>query len=91
MSGPERRRPLALTLGEPAGIGPDIAITAWLARERESIPPFILVGDSGMLDPEVYEGIAQNHPGRILTVYIRDVSGERRDREVREIGDSLAA
>lgn len=53
--------------------------------------PFILVGDSGMLDPEVYEGIAQNHPGRILAVYIRDVSGERRDREVREIGDSLAA
>ena len=49
MSGPERRRPLALTLGEPAGIGPDIAIAAWLARERESIPPFVLVGDADLL------------------------------------------
>jgi len=26
------RRPLALTLGEPAGIGPDITFAAWLRR-----------------------------------------------------------
>lgn len=51
--------------------------------------PFILVGDSGMLDPEVYEGIVENHPGRILAVYIRDVSGRARDREVQRIGESL--
>ena len=53
--------------------------------------PFILVGDSGMLDPEVYEGIVENHPGRILAVYIRDVSGATRDREVQRIGESLEA
>jgi phosphatidate phosphatase APP1 len=53
--------------------------------------PFILVGDSGMLDPEVYEGIVENHPGRILAVYIRDVSGKGRDREVQRIGESLEA
>ena len=53
--------------------------------------PFILVGDSGMHDPEVYESIVQNHPGRILAVYIRDVSEEKRDREVQRIADSLAA
>ena len=41
--------PLALTLGEPAGIGPDIAIGAWLARDAAAIPPFLFVGDAGLL------------------------------------------
>jgi 4-hydroxythreonine-4-phosphate dehydrogenase len=42
-------RPLALTLGDPAGIGPDITLLAWMARERELIPPFVLVGDGALL------------------------------------------
>jgi 4-hydroxythreonine-4-phosphate dehydrogenase len=42
-------RPLALTLGEPAGIGPDIAITAWLQRNELSLPPFYLRGDGDFL------------------------------------------
>jgi 4-hydroxythreonine-4-phosphate dehydrogenase len=41
--------PLALTLGDPAGIGPDITLLAWLAREHEKIPPFVLLGDPGVL------------------------------------------
>ena len=42
-------RPLALTLGDPAGIGPDITLAAWAAQTRESIPPFVLVGDAAVL------------------------------------------
>ena len=38
-------KPLALTSGEPAGIGPDIAITAWLRRKELDLPPFYLLGD----------------------------------------------
>ena len=38
-------RPLALTSGEPAGIGPDIALTAWLRRAELDLPPFYLLGD----------------------------------------------
>jgi 4-hydroxythreonine-4-phosphate dehydrogenase len=38
-------KPLALTLGEPAGIGPDITIKAWLRRDELKLPPFYLVGD----------------------------------------------
>jgi len=38
-------RPLALTLGEPAGIGPDITIAAWLRRNELKLPPFYLIGD----------------------------------------------
>jgi 4-hydroxythreonine-4-phosphate dehydrogenase len=37
--------PLALTLGEPAGIGPDLALAAWSARDAAALPPFCLVGD----------------------------------------------
>jgi 4-hydroxythreonine-4-phosphate dehydrogenase len=38
-------RPLALTSGEPAGIGPDIALAAWLRRRELDLPPFFLLGD----------------------------------------------
>lgn len=35
--------------------------------------PFILVGDSGQEDPEIYQDVVHDHPGRILCVYIRSV------------------
>lgn len=42
-------RPLALTQGDPAGIGPDITITAWQKRESEMLSPFIFLGDPEVL------------------------------------------
>ena len=42
-------QPLALTLGEPAGIGPDIALAAWLRRHEEKLPPFYLIGDADFI------------------------------------------
>jgi 4-hydroxythreonine-4-phosphate dehydrogenase len=42
-------KPLALTLGEPAGIGPDIAIAAWLRRTEFGLPAFYLLGDRGFI------------------------------------------
>ena len=41
-------RPLALTMGEPAGIGGEIALQAWL-RRAEGIPPFYLIDDPDRL------------------------------------------
>ena len=41
--------PLALTLGDPAGIGPDITLAAWQARGAGAVPPFVLVGDPDVL------------------------------------------
>jgi len=38
-------RPLALTLGEPAGIGPDITFAAWRARAELGLAPFYLLAD----------------------------------------------
>lgn len=42
---------------------------------------FVLVGDSGERDPEVYGAIAREHPSRIDAVLIRDVTGESADAE----------
>jgi 4-hydroxythreonine-4-phosphate dehydrogenase len=38
-------QPLALTIGEPAGIGPDIALTAWTRRKEFDLPAFYILGD----------------------------------------------
>lgn len=43
-------RPLALTCGDPAGIGPDITLTSWLAREAHQLPVFAVLADIGLLE-----------------------------------------
>jgi 4-hydroxythreonine-4-phosphate dehydrogenase len=42
-------RPLAVTIGEPAGIGPDIVCLAWSRRNELGLPPFYLIGDPRFL------------------------------------------
>jgi 4-hydroxythreonine-4-phosphate dehydrogenase len=42
-------QPLALTLGEPAGIGPELALSVWRRRTELGIPAFYLVGDPDFL------------------------------------------
>ena len=37
-------KPLALALGDPAGIGPEIAAKAWERRRQEGLAPFFAVG-----------------------------------------------
>jgi 4-hydroxythreonine-4-phosphate dehydrogenase len=44
-----RQAPLALTIGEPSGIGPDITIAAWQKRDADSLPPFYLIGDADLI------------------------------------------
>jgi 4-hydroxythreonine-4-phosphate dehydrogenase len=40
---------LALSIGDPSGIGPDIAIEAWTRRAELRIPPFFLLADAAHL------------------------------------------
>jgi phosphatidate phosphatase APP1 len=47
--------------------------------------PFVLIGDSGEEDPEIYLQVAREHPGRIGAIYIRDVTSGRRDAEVQAL------
>jgi 4-hydroxythreonine-4-phosphate dehydrogenase len=41
---------LALTSGEPAGIGSDIALKAWLRRDELKLPAFYWLGDAASLE-----------------------------------------
>lgn len=41
--------PIALTLGEPAGIGPDLAVAIWHRRRELTLPPFYIVADESFL------------------------------------------
>lgn len=43
--------PLAISLGDPAGIGPEIIAKAWEARDRAKLPPFFAIGDAASIAP----------------------------------------
>ncbi len=51
---PAKPRPLALSLGDPAGIGPEIIVKAWSALRRTG-PSFVVVGD--------YDALVAASPG----------------------------
>lgn len=51
--------------------------------------PFVLIGDSGQRDPEVYLQVVNENPGRVLAVYIRNVS--RRPKRIKEIEELAKA
>ncbi len=54
--------------------------------------PFVLIGDSGQHDPEIYRQIVDEHPGRVLAVLIRNVSrGEDRVREIEGLAAAVAS
>ncbi|MEQ9438649.1 MAG: DUF2183 domain-containing protein [Cyclobacteriaceae bacterium] len=50
---------------------------------------FVLIGDSGQHDPEIYRQVVQEYPQRILVIYIRDVSQGPRDVQIDQIRDQL--
>jgi len=41
--------PLALSGGDPSGVGPEIAIAAWKLRKTVDIPPFFLLADPDLI------------------------------------------
>ncbi len=49
MGNPAGRRALALTAGDPSGIGPEIAVATWRLRHERAVPPFYLLGDPDLL------------------------------------------
>jgi phosphatidate phosphatase APP1 len=53
--------------------------------------PFVLIGDSGQKDPEIYREVVRAYPGRVLVIYIRDVTSTARERELQAITRELEA
>jgi 4-hydroxythreonine-4-phosphate dehydrogenase len=53
-AGPPSLLPLALTLGEPAGIGPDLTLAVWQHRNALVLPPFYIIADADFLKQRAY-------------------------------------
>ena len=51
---------------------------------------FILIGDSGQEDPEIYSNLLDTYSKQILAIYIRDVSTEARDKAVENLKACVA-
>lgn len=60
---------------------------AKIAHILETYPErrFVLLGDSSQHDPESYQQVVHAYPGRIIAVYIRDVTGAQRDQQVERL------
>ncbi|HET9226205.1 MAG TPA: phosphatase domain-containing protein [Thermoanaerobaculia bacterium] len=51
---------------------------------------FILIGDSGEKDPEIYRQVVKEYPGRILAIYIRKIGvGPFRDQQVLDMAKEI--
>jgi 4-hydroxythreonine-4-phosphate dehydrogenase len=46
---PDDLPPIAVSMGDPAGIGPDIVLASWSQRLPENLPPFVLYGAPDVL------------------------------------------
>lgn len=60
---------------------------AYIERVFDTHPDlsFLLIGDSGEHDPEIYLQVIQKYAERIRAIYIRDVTGASRKREIQAI------
>ncbi|MFV2093367.1 MAG: 4-hydroxythreonine-4-phosphate dehydrogenase PdxA, partial [Hyphomicrobiales bacterium] len=67
---PVATAPLVVTMGDPAGIGPDITLQAWANRAAQQLPPFVVIGAPG-----VYRDRARKLG---LTVPVGEVDGVAR-------------
>ncbi len=46
---------------------------------------FILIGDCGEKDADIYTKIAKEHPGRILAIYLRNVNHRRKEKRIKKL------
>lgn len=54
--------------------------------------PFVLIGDSGQEDPEIYHRVVHDHPDRVAAVYIRNVTPHpEREGEIRALAEEVRA
>jgi 4-hydroxythreonine-4-phosphate dehydrogenase len=68
--------PLALTIGEPAGIGPDLALGLWRRRRELDLPAFYLIGAAEFLERRAHMlgldvPLAQVEPAHAAAAFAR--------------------
>jgi 4-hydroxythreonine-4-phosphate dehydrogenase len=65
---------LALSVGDPSGIGPEIAAMAWLRRKQAAVPPFYLLADPVLIRARAARAglavsVAETTPAEAGTVF----------------------
>lgn len=54
--------------------------------------PFVLIGDNGQQDPEIYRSILDHYPGRVLAIYIRNVDTQpERSASLKALAEEVVA
>ncbi|MBB4039515.1 4-hydroxythreonine-4-phosphate dehydrogenase [Microvirga flocculans] len=61
------QRSLLLTQGDPAGIGPELSLRAWLQRKEHSLPPFAVLSDPKFLE-RVAQGYGWKVPVKVVAI-----------------------
>ena len=94
--------PLAVSLGDPAGVGPELLAEAWARRLEEGLPPFFAGGGARLLAAAAAtRGIALpveriGHPAEAAAVFARalpvwgDADGDYRPGQPDRTGAALA-
>jgi phosphatidate phosphatase APP1 len=74
--GPLLLRDWGITRGEPGSGGHSGHKLAAVRRIMDLFPhlPFLLIGDSGQEDPEIYHRVVHQYPDRVRAVYVRNVT-----------------
>lgn len=73
------RKPLAVSLGDPAGIGPELIVEAWHRRDIERLPPFFVVGGAEILANAAESCLKDlpveriDHPGDAAAIFERSL------------------
>lgn len=64
--------PLAVSLGDPAGIGPEVIAKAWAIRAAHRLHPFFAIGDSRSIS-KVWDGPTEtiSHPSEAVAIFDR--------------------
>lgn len=68
-----------------------LAVIRSMLQRYEALP-FVLIGDSGQHDPEIYARAVAEWPGRVAAVYIRNVSRDRqREQAIEALAEQVSA
>ncbi len=81
-----KRQPLAMTMGDPAGIGPELALRAWLRRAEIGAPFFVIADPVGLR--ELAQRLALTAP---IAVVAPEAAAEAFDRALPVVPLSVSA
>jgi 4-hydroxythreonine-4-phosphate dehydrogenase len=67
------RAPIALSMGDPAGVGPELAVAVWALAVAENLPPFVVIGSLAVIAAAAQQAavpvVAVSSPAEALVIF----------------------